>query len=116
MARLSVAHPTPRLAPVRRLPVADVDHLFELRGLIQRAQDEEQRLTQAILAACQAQGGQRAVAVVGTRTRVTIDPALFLDARTPPRAGADTAGIAHAHDPTPRLHHTHEEASHEQDQ
>jgi hypothetical protein len=65
---------TRSVTPLRRVLLAvaaDVDHLFELRGLIKQAQDEERRLTQVILAALDA---RRLGALAGTRAVATLEP------------------------------------------
>jgi hypothetical protein len=59
-----------------------IDHLFELRDLIRRAQDEERRMTAEILGVMEAAGltrlaGQQATAIVDRRATLRVDPELF---------------------------------------
>ena len=61
---------------------ADVDDLHQLRGLIRQAQDQERALAAEVLTAMEVLGaerleGQTAVAVLGERTSLTVDPELF---------------------------------------
>lgn len=62
-----------------------VDHLYELRTLIRQAQAVERQITQELLGVLAAQGlgalqGQRAVAILESRTSLHVDAALFLEA------------------------------------
>jgi len=87
--------------PLRRtLPAVceDVNHLFELRGLIKRAQAEERRLAQSILAHCEARGleavvGTHALATVERRTTLRVDAGLFLEAVGPRAVEAVTVKL-----------------------
>jgi hypothetical protein len=100
VARTPCPDPAP-ITPLRRVlsaAAADVDHLFELRGLIKRAQAEERRLTQAILGTCETRGlqalvGTCAVATVEPRTTLRVDPELFLEAAGPRAPEALTVNL-----------------------
>jgi len=62
-----------------------VDDLFELRGLIKKSQAAEKALTQQITGTLKDAGlaqfdGQQGIAILGSRTVLTPDPQLFLEA------------------------------------
>jgi len=65
-----------------------IDDLFELRGLVHRAQANERAMTAEVLQALTAAGleryeGEGAVAIVGQRVTLAPDPQLFLEALGP---------------------------------
>lgn len=71
-------------APARVIPLLGqkIDDLHELRALIRQSQEAERTLTAEILTSMQAAGvarlgGRQAVAVLGERTTLTVDPELF---------------------------------------
>lgn len=90
-SKLSVVRPTvngkkplAKVAPKPSLS-AQVDQLAELRGLLRRATAEEKALTAEVVAALKATNRDRAdglsaVAILGTRTNLKVDPQLFLEA------------------------------------
>lgn len=78
-----------------------VDHLFELRALSRRAQDEERRMTAEVLEALQIAGldrlaGQQAVAIVDERSTLRPNPQLFAVAVGPRAWGAMTVSVTAA--------------------
>ncbi len=76
----------PPLHPVALATLAaDVDKLLDLRDAKRRLDADERALTRRVLDALTAHGlpalrAERAVATVGTRTDLTVDPGLFVDA------------------------------------
>lgn len=68
--------PSPR---VGSFLAAEVDQLFQLRGLIRQAEAEERRLTQEVVSALRANRvgslrGSHAVAILAERTTLRVDP------------------------------------------
>lgn len=109
MASHTIPHPTNGMQPFTSRPAArvvpllgpQVDHLFELRGLIRQAQEEERKMTAELLAAMDATGqtrvsGQRAMAAVARRTTLAVDPELFLRAVGAEAYRAMTVSVAAA--------------------
>ena|SRR5216684_4224225 len=106
MSTMTVPHsrngtkPVPSLRLVPSLG-AKVDHLAELRELIRRAQAAEREESAEVLAGLEAAGltrlaGDRAVAVVGERISLTVDPELFLEAVGPAGYAAVTVSVTAA--------------------
>jgi hypothetical protein len=77
---------SPPLHPVALAALAaDVDKLLEMRDARRRLEADERAMTKRVLGAMTRHGlpalrAERAVATVGTRTELTVDPALFVDA------------------------------------
>lgn len=87
----------PLLAPLR----AKIDHLAELRGLLNQAGRAERELTADVLQALQAAGmdrleGRHAVAILQLRTTQAVDPALFHEALGSKALAAMTVSVTAA--------------------
>jgi len=88
MSTLRVVHPSHPAKPVQPHLGQLIDDLFELRGLVHRAQANERAMTAEVLQALTAAGlaryeGDGAVAIVGQRLNLAPDPQLFLEALGP---------------------------------
>jgi len=85
MSTLRVVHPPRPAKPAQPHLGQLIDDLFELRGLVHRAQANERAMTAEVLQALTAAGleryeGDGAVAIVGQRTTLTPDAGLFVEA------------------------------------
>src|SRR5438105_11970486 len=106
MSTLTVPHSPNGTKPALSLSLvpslgATVDHLAELRELIRRARAAEREETAEVLAGLEAAGltrlaGDQAVAIVGERISLTVDPALFLEAAGPAGYAAVTVSVTAA--------------------
>jgi hypothetical protein len=101
MSTLRVVHPSHPAKPVQPHLGQLIDDLFELRGLVHRAQANERAMTAEVLQALTAAGferyeGEGAVAIVGQRVTIAPDPQLFLEALGPLAWEALTVNITAA--------------------
>jgi hypothetical protein len=95
MSTLRVVHPSHPAKPVQPHLGQLIDDLFELRGLVHRAQANERAMTAEVLQALTAAGlaryeGEVAVAIMGQRLTLAPDPQLFLEALGPRAVGLST--------------------------